>query len=317
MFKNLHLKVGLFVITVLVLAIGFLFYVLNARGFFEQRFHLNLAAGSAEGISPGVPITFSGMPIGQVTGVTLNDGGGIVIHTEVSADGAKWLRTDSGFTLDKPIVGGAKIKVSSANLDSPKLPDNSTMLLLTSDPSQEIPVLIEKVKTILANVEHVTRQDGELAATLANTKTITTRMTGKYGVLEGVLGSEENARPVANSLKNLESLTARLNQVSTKVDAMLVKTDRWLFAADGVSEQTRQSLEKVHAMLVDAQGSLKRVDALLKNAVDISANVKDGTQDLGKLRAEVDESVSKANDLLNDINRMWPFGSSDKQIKLP
>lgn len=317
MFKHLHFKVGLFVIAVLALALGFLFYVLHARGFFEQQQHLNLAAGSAEGITPGVPITFSGMPIGQVTGVTLNDDGGIVIQAEISADGAKWLRTDSGFTLDKPIVGGAKIKVSSANLDSPQLPDNSTALLLTTDPGQEIPVLIEKVKTILANVEHVTRKDGELASTLANTQTITKRMTGKYGVLEGVLGSEENARPVANSLKNLESLTSRLNQVSTKVDAMLVKTDRWLFAADGVSEQTRQSLEKVHAMLAEAQGSLKRVDALLKNAVDISANVKDGTQDLGKLRAEVDESVSKANDLLNDINRMWPFGSGDKQIKLP
>jgi len=317
MFKHLHFKVGLFVIAVLALALGFLFYVLNARGFFEQQQHLNLAAGSAEGITPGVPITFSGMPIGQVTSVTLNDGGGIVIQAEVTADGARWLRTDSSFTLDKPIVGGAKIKVSSANLDSPQLPDNSTVLLLTSDPGQEIPVLIERVKTILANVDHITRQDGELASTLANTKTITTRMTGKYGVLEGVLGSEENARPVANSLKNLESLTARLNQVSNKVDDMLVKTDRWLFAADGVSEQSKQSLAQVHAMLVDAQGSLKRVDALLKNAVDISANVKDGTQDLGKLRAEVDESVSKANDLLNDINRMWPFGSGDKQIKLP
>ena len=317
MFKHLHFKVGLFVIAVMALALGFLFYVLNARGFFEQQQHLNLAAGSAEGITPGVPITFSGMPIGQVTGVTLNDGGGIVIQAEVTADGARWLRTDSSFTLDKPIVGGAKIKVSSANLDSQQLPDNSTVLLLTSDPSQEIPVLIERVKTILANVDHITRQDGELASTLTNTRTITTRMTGKYGVLEGVLGSEENARPVANSLKNLENLTTRLNQVSAKVDAMLVKTDRWLFAADGVSEQSRQSLAQVHAMLVDAQGSLKRVDALLKNSVDISANVKDGTQDLAKLRAEVDESVSKANDLLNDINRMWPFGSGDKQIKLP
>lgn len=317
MFKHLHLKVGLFVIAVMALALGFLFYVLNARGFFEQQQHLNLAAGSAEGITPGVPITFSGMPIGQVTGVTLNDGGGIVIQAEVNADGARWLRTDSSFTLDKPIVGGAKIKVSSANLDSPQLPDNSTVLLLTSDPSQEIPVLIDRVKTILANIDHITRQDGELASTLANTRTITTRMTGKYGVLEGVLGSEENARPVANSLKNLENLTTRLNQVSIKVDNMLVKTDRWLFAADGVSEQSRQSLAQVHAMLVDAQGSLKRVDALLKNAVDISANIKDGTQDLAKLRAEVDESVSKANDLLNDINRMWPFGSGDKQIKLP
>ena len=41
-----------------------------------------------------------------------------------------------------------------------------------------------------------------------------------------------------------------------KVDAMLVKTDRWLFAEDGVSEQSKQALAQVRAMLVDAQGSL-------------------------------------------------------------
>lgn len=316
MFKNLHLKVGLFVITALILAVGFLLYVLHARGFFEQRQHLQLAAASAEGISPGMPLSFSGMPIGQVTGVTLSEAGGIVIKAEVSQDGARWLRTDSSFTLDKPLVGGAKIKVSSPNLSSPKLPDDATVLLLVSDPTQEIPVLIERVKNILANIEHITRQDGELNGTLANAKTITTRMSGKYGVLEGVLGSEENARPVVASLKNLERLTKRLNDVSTKVDVMLAKTDRWLFAEDGLSEQSKQSLALVRAMLTDAQGSLKRVDALLKNAVDISANVKDGTQDIAKLRADIDDSVRKANDLLNDINRIWPFGK-DADMKLP
>ncbi len=316
MFKNLHLKVGLFVITVLVLALGFLVYVLHARGFFEQRQHLNLAAVSADGISPGMPLTFSGMPIGQVTSVTLSEAGGIVIKSEMSQDGAKWVRTDSTFTLDKPLVGGAKIKVSSPDLSSPRLPDNATSLLLVSDPTQEIPVLIERVKNILTNVEHITRKDGELNGTLANAKTITGRMSGKYGVLEGVLGSEENARPVVASLKNLESLTNRLNDVSAKVDAMLAKTDRWLFAEDGLSEQSKQSLALVRAMLTDAQGSLKRVDALLKNAVDISANVKDGTQDIGKLRAEIDDAVRKTNDLLGDINRMWPF-SKDVDMKLP
>ncbi len=316
MFKNLHLKVGLFVIAVLVLALGFLFYVLHARGFFEQRMHLQMAAASAEGITPGMPITFSGMPIGQVTSVNLNEAGGILIKAEISQDGARWVRTDSTFTLDKPLVGGAKIKVSSPDLSSPKLPDDSTVLLQVTDPTQEIPALIERVKNILANVEHITRQDGELNSTLANAKTITTRMSGKYGVLEGVLGSEENARPVVASLKNLEGLTAKLNEVSTKVDAMLVKTDHWLFDADGVSEQTRQSLAQMRAMLTDAQGSLKRVDELLKNAVDISANVKDGTQDLAKLRADIDDSVRKANDLLSDINRMWPFGK-EQEMELP
>ena len=316
MFKNLHLKVGLFVIAVLILALGFLVYVLHARGFFEQRMHLQLAAASAEGISPGMPVTFSGMPIGQVTSVNLNEAGGILIKAEISQNGARWLREDSSFTLDKPLVGGAKIKVSSPNLSSPQLPDHSTVLLLVSDPTQEIPVLIERVKNILANVEHITRKDGELNSTLANTKTITTRMSGKYGVLEGVLGSEENARPVVASLQNLESLTKRLNEVSAKVDAMLAKTDHWLFDADGISEQSKQSLAQVRAMLTEAQGSLKRVDELLKNAVDFSANVKDGTQDLAKLRADIDDSVRKANDLLNDINRIWPFGK-DKDMKLP
>lgn len=316
MFKNLNLKVGFFVVTVLLLAFGFMLYVLYARGFFEQRQDLQLAAASAEGILPGMPLTFSGMPIGQVTSVNLNEAGGIVIAAKISQDGARWLRTDSTFTLDKPLVGGAKIKVSSPNLSSPRLPDDATVLLQVSDPTQEIPVLIERVKTILANVENITRQDGELHSTLANTKTITGRMTGKYGVLEGVLGSEENARPMVESLKNLESMTRRLNEVSAKVDAMLVKTDQWLFAPDGLSEQSRQSLAQVRAMLADAQISLKRVDELLKNAVDISANVKDGTQDLAKLRADVDDAVRKANDLLGSINRIWPFGR-DEDMKLP
>lgn len=316
MFKNLNLKVGFFVIAVLLLAFGFMLYVLHARGFFEQRQNLQLAAVSADGILPGMPLTFSGMPIGQVTSVNLNEAGGIVIAAKISQDGARWLRTDSTFTLDKPLVGGAKIKVGSPNLSSPRLPDDATVLLQVSDPTQEIPVLIERVKTILANVEHITRRDGELHDTLANTKTITGRMSGKYGVLEGVLGSEENARPVVESLKNLESLTRRLNEVSAKVDAMLVKTDQWLFAADGLSEQSRQSMTLVRAMLVDAQASLKRVDELLKNAVDISANVKDGTQDIAKLRADVDDAVRKANDLLGSINRIWPFGR-DEDMKLP
>jgi phospholipid/cholesterol/gamma-HCH transport system substrate-binding protein len=277
---------------------------------------LELAAASADGISPGMPITFSGMPIGQVTSVNLNEAGGIVIKAEISKDGSKWLRTDSSFTLEKSLIGSAKIKVSSPDLSSPRLPDHSTMLLLVNDPAQEIPVLIERVKNILANVEHITRQDGELNGVLANANTITTRMSGKYGVLEGVLGSEENARPVVESLKNLEALTARLKEVSAKVDAMLAKTDRWLFAEDGLSEQSKQTLAQVRAMLTDAQGSLKRVDELLKNAVDISANVKDGTHDLAKLRADIDDSVRKANDLLNDINRIWPF-SKDADMKLP
>ena len=69
-------------------------------------------------------------------------------------------------------------------------------------------------------------------------------------------------------------------------------------------------------MLNDAQSSLKKADAMMTNAVAISANVKDGTQDLAQLRTEIDDAVRKANDLVNEINRKWPF-ARNPEVKLP
>lgn len=314
--NKLHFKVGLFALSALALGAAFLVYLLHARGFFDRPFQLQLAASTADGVAPGVPISFSGIEIGQVAALGLNDGGGIVIRAEIPARHAKWLKVDSTFTLDKPIVGGAKIRVDSPHLNTPALPDNSTMLLVTSDISKEIPVLVERVKAILANVEHLTRRDGEINATLANAQTITGRMTGKYGVLEGVLGSPEKARAVTDSLDKTRALITKLDGIALKVDGMSAKTDEWLFAKNGVAEHTRESLAQVRLMLNDAQSSLKKADAVMKNAVDISANVRDGTQDMGKLRTEIDDAVRKTNSLVNELNKKWPF-ARDTEVKLP
>ncbi len=314
--NRLHFKVGLFTAVSLLLAGAFMVYLLHARGFFEKTFHLQLAASSADGVAPGVPVVFSGIEIGSVTTLGLNDSGGIVIRAEFLERNAKWLKENSTFILDKPIVGGAKIRVESPDLNAPALPDNATMLLLTSDISKEIPVLVERVKAILANVEHLTRKDGEINATLANVKTVTGRMTGEYGVLEGVLGSPEKARAVTDSLDKTRALITKLDGLALKMDGMAVKTDQWLFAPNGVAEHTRESLAQVRLMLSDAQSSLKKADALMSNAVEISANVKEGTQDMAKLRAEIDDAVRKANALINEINKKWPF-ARDPEVKLP
>lgn len=307
--NKLHFKVGLFAAASLVLAGAFVVYLLHARGFFEDVFHLRIAAASADGVAPGVPIVFSGIEIGRVTTLGLNDSGGIIIRAEFLDRNAKWLRETSTFTLDKPLVGGAKIRVDSPDLDAPPLADDSTVLLLTSDVSKEIPALVERVKAILANVEHLTRKDGEINATLGNVKILTARMTGDHGMLEGILGSPEKARAVTDSLEKTRALM-------TKLDAVALKTDAWLFAADGMAEQTRESLAQVRLMLNDAQSSLKKADELMANAVAISADVKGGTQDIAVLRAEIDDAVRKANALVNEINKKWPF-ARDPEVKLP
>jgi phospholipid/cholesterol/gamma-HCH transport system substrate-binding protein len=121
-------------------------------------------------------------------------------------------------------------------------------------------------------------------------------------MLEGLLGSPEKARAVTDSLDKTRALI-------TKLDSMTAKTDQWLYAQDGVAEQVRK-------MLNDAQSSLKKADALMANAVEISADVKEGTQDIAKLRAEIDDTVRKANELVNEINKKWPF-AHEPEVKLP
>lgn len=314
--NNLHFKVGLFAAASLLLAGIFMVYLLHARGFFEDTFHLQLAAASADNVAPGVPVVFSGIEIGRVTTLGLNDSGGIIIHAEFLERNAKWLRENSTFTLDKPFVGGAKIRVDSPDLDAPALPDHSTMLLLSSDISKEIPALVERVKAILENVEYLTRKDGDITATLANVKTVTGRMTGEYGMLESILGSPEKARAVTDSLEKTRVLITRLDGLALKMDGMASKADEWLFAQDGVADQTNESLAQIRLMLIDAQSSLKKADTLMTNAVAISADVKEGTQDIAKLRAEIDDAVRKASALVNEINKKWPF-AREPEVKLP
>lgn len=307
--NKLHFKVGLFTLATLLFGAAFLVYLLYARGYFEHTYRLQLAAASADGVAPGVPLVFSGIEIGSVTSLGLNDGGGIVIRLELLERNAKWLRLDSVYTLDKPFFGSAKISVDSGNLSGETLPENSTMLLLTPDINKEIPVLIGQVKAILANVEHLTRQDGEVNATLANLKTVTGRMTGEYGMLESVLGSPEKARAVTDSLDQTRALIVKL-------DGLAAKTDQWLYAQNGVADSTREALAQIRLMLNDAQSSLKKADALMTNAVAISADVKAGTQDIAALRAEIDDAVRKASALINEINNKWPF-ARDPEVKLP
>ena len=314
--KYMHLKVGFFALAVLILCAAFLIYFLHGKGAFENRFKFKMAAVNADSVAPGVPITFSGIPVGQITGVSLNDEGGIVISAEVSEQNAQWLRDDTSYTLDKPLVGSAHIRINNDTLDSPRLPQGAMVLLLSSDPSKDITILLDQVKSLLANLNAMTAKDSDVNQTLAHAKTLTGKMAGPNGVMEGILGTPEKAQVVTQSLKNVQNLTAKLEQISGRVDSLVLKTDQWMYAPGGVSENAKASLVQIRSMLSDAQSSLKKADALMKNAVDISANVKEGTQDIGRLRSEIDEAVRKSNELMTQINRILP-GGREPEVKLP
>ena len=282
-------------------------YLLYARGAFEAKQTLVLVADDSEGVRVGMDLTFSGFPIGRVRRIELAPDGKARIVVDVPRKDAHWLRSSSVFTLVRSLVGGANLRAYSGILSDPPLPDGAERPVLIGDASAELPRLVSDARELLQNLSRQTAPDSALAASLANVQALTERMNGPHGVPGALLGSDEDARRVGSALARADALLARLDRLVARLDAMAASADRQLLGPEGLVRDARATVTQLDGALADVRATLKRVDALLVDAQAVAANARVATTDLGALRREVDATVRKVEQLIDEVNRKWPF----------
>ena len=299
---NLEFKALLLLVLTTALIAAFLLYVMYARGVFEDTRRLVLVSDDSEGVMVGMDMTFSGFPIGRVRRTELAKDGKVRILVDVPEKDARWLRTTSIFTMERGLVGETRIRAFSGVLTDPQLPPNAERPVLRGDTNAEIPRLIATARTLLENLQAMTSEESSINASLANLKSATGRLNGKYGLLGGALGSDEEARKLIVTLD--------------RINALLSKTDQRVFGKQGLMDDAQGTVAQLNKVLGDARTTLKNVDAVLAEAQAVGANARVATEDLGALRAEVEVSLKKVTALVDEINRKWPF-SHKPEIKLP
>jgi phospholipid/cholesterol/gamma-HCH transport system substrate-binding protein len=300
--RHVEAKALILLVVIGALITAFILFVMYARGVFEPTQRLVLVADDSEGVIPGMDMSFAGFPIGRVRQVELGKDAKVDILVDIPKADAKWLRTTSVFTLERSIVGETRLKAFTGILTDPPLPDGAHRPVLRGDASAEIPRLLSTARTLLENLEEMTRADSHIGNTLADVEQLTHKLNGRYGVLGTALGGEEEAKKFLQTLQ--------------RVDALLAKADQRVFGRHGVMDDTQASLGELNGLLKDARTTLQKVDGVLAEAQAVGANAKAATQDLGRLRGEVDASLRKVNRLVDEINRKWPF-KQDTEIKLP
>jgi phospholipid/cholesterol/gamma-HCH transport system substrate-binding protein len=292
----------LLLVLIAALVGGFLIYVMVARGVFESTQQLVLISDDSEGAIVGMDLTFSGFPIGRVRRIELGADGKARMVIDVPTKDAHWLRTSSIFTMERGLVGETRIRAFSGILTDPPLPENAERTVLRGDTGAEIPRLVASARTLLENLEAMTGPDSSMNASLAQVRSVTERLNGRYGALGVALGSEDNAKKVIATLD--------------RTNALLAKTDQRIYGPNGVMDGTQAAVSQLAAALNDARTSLKKVDAILVDAQAIGANARTASTDLGALRAEVEVSLRKVSQLVDEVNRKWPF-ARDTELKLP
>jgi phospholipid/cholesterol/gamma-HCH transport system substrate-binding protein len=299
---HIERKAVLLLVLVTTVVCSFLLYVMFARGLFESTQQLVLISDDSEGVIVGMDMTFSGFPIGRVRRIELAADGKARMVIDVPRQDAHWLRTSSIFTMERGMVGETHIRAFSGILTDPPLPADAERTVLRGDTNAEIPRIVASARSLLENLESMTGPESSLNTTLGHLKTVTERLDGRYGMLTGVLGSEDKAKKIIDALD--------------RTNALLTKTDQRLYGPNGVMDGTQAAVTQLTAVLTDARASLQKVDAVLVEAQAVGANARMASTDLGALRAEVEISLRKVTQLVDEVNRKWPF-ARDTEIKLP
>jgi phospholipid/cholesterol/gamma-HCH transport system substrate-binding protein len=295
-------KASLLLSLIAALICAFVVYVMTARGVFEETQRLVLLADDSEGIIPGMNLTFSGFPIGRVHRVELAADGSVRILIDVARKDAKWLRESSVFTMERSLVGETKIRAFSGILSDPPLAADAERTVLRGDASEQIPQVMSAIRALLDNLQSMTAANSPLNASLGSLQSLTGKMTGSQGALAGLLGSESNAKKLISTIDHINTL--------------LAKADNRVFGHGGVMDESQAAIAQLHGLLREARDSLKKVDAILVDTQGIAANTRSATTDLNNLRSEVEHSLRKTTQLIDEINRKWPF-ARDTEIKLP
>ncbi|HEX6722255.1 MAG TPA: mammalian cell entry protein, partial [Burkholderiaceae bacterium] len=194
-------------------------------------------------------------------------------------------------------------------LTDPPLKDGAVRTVLRGDSTEEIPKLVAATKDLMASLNAMVGSDSALSRTLANLEATSEKLNGQRGALGVLFGNERDAQRIVNTLERTNALLARL-------DGMTAKADAQLFGERGVLPEVRATVVQLRALLDETGTSLKKVDAILADAQTIAGNAKDATQDLGALRTEVETNLRKIEQMVNELNRKWPF-AREVEIKLP
>lgn len=293
-----------------LLLVGAIVFILHARGAFESSQRLILITDDSEGATVGMSLTFAGFQLGRVTRIRLGEDGNAHIEVDIPQSEAHWLKVSSVFTLERNLLGGTRLKAYSGILEDPVLPDGAVRPLLRGDATADIPKVAGTARELLENLQALTGRNSPLVRSLEAIEVASQRLASDRGALAVLMGNTQGADQLQEAIGDLQQLIAATNE---KVLGLQPSSN-----SGSTLESVNKTLQATEATLRKAQESLNKLDAVLDDTKAITRNARAASQDLEQLRYEVETSLRTADELMRDVQRVWPLSQDpEKGLALP
>ncbi|MCC8194074.1 MAG: MlaD family protein [Deltaproteobacteria bacterium] len=279
--KASYVVVGAFALLVVAGALLFVLWAAkNSKG--DMREYEVIFRQSVAGLAVGSGVQLEGVRVGQVSSIKVspNDPGQVIVRVQIASDAP--VRQNSQATLEpQGVTGMSVVAVSGGTADSPLLADVEGQVERIPTKPSKLQEIMNSVPSILASLDDIVKRTGALISP-ENTESFGKLLTSvteiaetlarnKESIAKGIEGFGEAGQSFADSGKRLQKLMASAQTLVDKdfrsaarsVDSASGKIGDVAAAAEpGIQRFSRDSLEELHRLLVEARRLMTHLSSL-------------------------------------------------------
>ena len=233
----------------------------------------------------------------------------------------QWIRTDSRFKLDRPVIGQARILVETTDLSNALLPNDARRPLIASG---QMSTLVESGTALMAEVSaligSLRAADSNFQKSLGSLARIADNIETK-GLLAAALKSEKSIRDFNSAI---EATPALLNQgtrslaagedASNEARALIANLSGQV--GKGQSGAVVTTLTETRATMAQVRLTAEEIQRLVAESRKLLATTSSATEGIDELRDRADRVSQQMERLIRDIERLG-LGSAPPPARLP
>lgn len=303
-FKQLELKIGLFVLLALFGCMAAIFFVGLQSDLFSSKYSLHFIVDKGTGFSKGMPVKLSGFRIGRIESISLTDQARVEVRLQIDQKYQVWIRQDSVARLVKEgLVGDSVIEIAVGAPTLPMLQNDSLLAYEKSKGIEDhVAGLADQVKPVLADVgaiiTYVNDPQGDIKQTLGNLKGLTREL--------------QTTRSKADLL--IDGSRSDINSITRKVGTLLDQAEVSLGTLNSSLQRLDHTMTTVDQKIPEI---LSRVDRTLAHLEKVSGDLQTITPRVSPLVNQASSSIDDTGEVLRAVKDMWPIKGHLAPIQPP
>ena len=291
--RQLQFRTGLLVLIALAIGGWLVVEFGDLKQFVQKRYLLSIRFESASGLYPTAPVTLSGLTVGTVRLIQLDDKQTGVVATVSIREGVQ-IPVDSRAVIVRSILGETVVDITAGRERKFLKPGAKFEGHLASDPLELVQRMEGRAVEVIDAV-NATSREWQLVA-----KNLNSLMETKRGDLDQVVeGAAESLHQFTVTMKHVNQLLASANKVVGDPEAQQALHDT-MVAMPKLVNETQRTIAETRGAVASTRLVLDAVNKNLVNLTQLTEPVgKRGEQMVAKL----DSSLTSLDQLMSELSR--------------